>query len=144
MRKIVHIDMDDTLLDFTGAYHQKRKENPGILYPQSQYGFFTGLQPFDGAIHYTNLLRGLFDVYILTRPSVMNPLCYTEKRVWVEKHFDLALCDKLIICPNKGLVKGDYLIDDKLWLHFEGEQLVFGSPAYDTWEKVYQYLKDKV
>jgi len=42
----------------------------------------------------------------------MNPLSYTEKRVWIEKFFGIDFVEKLIICSNKGLVKGAFLIDD--------------------------------
>ena len=52
------------------------------------------------------------EVYILTAPSVRNPFSYTEKRLWVEKYFDLDLYRRLIISPYRGLLKGDLLIAD--------------------------------
>ncbi len=36
-----------------------------------------------------------------------------EKRVWIEKYFGLEFTEKLIISANKGLLKGDLLIDDQ-------------------------------
>ena len=76
--------------------------------------FFKQLEPLDGAIEVVNYLRSVdtLDVYILTAPSVLNPHSYSEKRIWIENHFDLKFCEKLIISSNKGLLKGDILIDD--------------------------------
>ena len=42
-KKIVYIDMDDTLCDYKGAFIKKAIENPGIQFPQSIYGFFANL-----------------------------------------------------------------------------------------------------
>lgn len=139
-RKIVYVDMDDVLCDYVTERNKKLLENPDILYPQSQYGFFTNLEPIEGAIEGVNYLRTKFDVYILTRPSYKNPLCYTEKRIWIEKHFGLEFCKNLIIAYDKSLLRGDYLIDDVRWDDFEGKQLLFGSDEFKNWEKVKEYF----
>lgn len=132
--------MDDVLCDYVAERNKKLLENPDILYPQSQYGFFTNLEPIEGAIEGVNYLRTKFDVYILTRPSYKNPLCYTEKRIWIEKHFGLEFCKNLIIAYDKSLLRGDYLIDDVRWDDFEGKQLLFGSDEFKNWEKVKEYF----
>lgn len=84
------------------------------------------------------------DLYILTAPSVKNPLCYVEKREWVEKYLGMEMVERLIISPNKGLNKGDYLIDDNDYGRgqelFEGELIKFGSEPYADWEAVVEYL----
>jgi len=53
----------------------------------------------------------------------------------------------LIISPNKGLNKGDYLIDDndsgKGQENFEGELLKFGGKEFGDWAKVLAYFKTK-
>ena len=139
-KPILYIDMDDTICDFVSEYNRMRKLQPQEKYPQSVKGFFLSLKPLKDAIESVNILREKFDVYILTRPSYKNPLCYTEKRLWIEEYFDLEFCQKLIICPNKDLLIGDYLIDDMPWPGFKGEQLQYGKPPYETWEKVLNYL----
>lgn len=60
-------------------------------------------------------LRGetKFEVFILTAPSVLNPLSYTEKRLRTEKHLGFEWCSHLILSPNKFLFKGAILIDDR-------------------------------
>ncbi len=129
--------MDDTLCDFRGAFN--RSKTPELIYPQSKYGFFLGLKPINGAVDAFIKLSKHHDVYILTRPSIKNPLCYTEKRIWVENHLGMEACERLIITPNKSLNKGDYLIDDVKW-EFEGKQLLFGSEQYPDWESILKYF----
>ena len=111
-KKIVYIDMDNTLCDFRTAYLKALVNNPTQKYPQSEYLFFLNLKPIPNAIEAYNWLKERFIVKILTRPSVRNPLCYTEKRAWVEKYLGLDECENLILCCDKTLLKGDYLIDD--------------------------------
>jgi len=146
MKKIVYIDMDDVLCDFTGAYKKARLNNPKMQFPQAEFGFFTNLKAIGGAVEAVNSLINSerYDAYILTAPSIKNPLCYTEKRIWVEQQFGLEFVNKLIISPNKSLLKGDFLIDDNIQGKgqegFEGEVLQFGSKTYPTWATVLAYL----
>lgn len=148
MQKIIYVDMDDVLCAFSKRHAEEIAQSPEIVYPQSQYGFFRGLDPIPGGIEAINTFQALeqFEVYILTAPSVLNPLCYTEKRLWVEDHFDFNMASRLIISPHKHLSKGDYLIDDNLsgkgQERFEGKLLHFGSEAYPNWERVMAYFKE--
>ncbi len=129
--------MDNTLCNFSKEYYRLKSDT--CYYPQSQYGFFRNLEPMEDAIVSYKTLEEHFDVYILTAPSVHNPLCYTEKREWVEKHLGFDVCKKLIISPNKALFKGDYLIDDNIHEGFNGEHIHFGTD-FKNWEAVLDYL----
>ena len=134
--------MDDVMADFKRGHSKALKKSPDNKYPQSEYGFFMNLKPVHNSKNVINWLMGhpKFDVYILTAPSVMNPLCYTEKRLWIEKHYGMGMVDKLIISPNKGLNKGDYLIDDNIsgkgQENFEGTLVHFGSNEFPDWMTV--------
>lgn len=136
---IVYIDMDDTLCDYQDGYRRMQARYPGLAYPQSVEGFFLGLEPMPGAIEAFRYLwnKDAFAVYILTAPSVINPHSYTEKRLWIERHLGLDVAYRLILCPNKGLLKGDILIDDhthgKGQEHFNGTIMQFGSDRYPDW-----------
>lgn len=132
--------MDNTLCDYSKAHKEALENEPESIYPQSQYGFFSNLTPIDGAIAAYHKLGEKFEVYILTAPSFLNPLCYTEKRVWVEKHLGMAATPHLIICKRKGLLKGDFLIDDFSYPEFEGKQLLFGKAPFENWSKVLDYF----
>lgn len=148
-KKIIYVDMDDVLCNFKDAYQKALLTRPEIIFPQSQPGFFENLKPIENSLQAVNFLNSIkkFSVYILTAPSVRNPLCYTEKRLWIEKHFNIDMARKLIISPNKGLSKGDYLIDDhesgKGQEFFEGKLLHFGSDKYSNWNGVIQFFKNK-
>jgi 5'-nucleotidase len=138
--KRVYIDMDDTICDFMGPFKTGEYKSK---FPQSKVGFFLGLEPLDFAIEGVKLLQTKYDVWILTRPSIKNTNCYTEKAEWVKKYFGEQMLEKLILCPDKSLVKGDYLIDDDCkhgQPEFEGEWIPFGTEKFNTWEKIIEYL----
>jgi len=140
--------MDDVLCDYSHSFNYINKTY-GIKYPQSHYGFFRKLKPKEGAIESANFLyqQDIFDVYILTAPSVHNPMCYTEKRVWVEENLGMDFVQRLIISPNKGLNRGDYLIDDhdtgRGQEGFQGKFIHFGYGDFPDWNAVMKFFKEK-
>lgn len=143
-KKIVYVDMDGVLADFDSIYRQRLKENPTHLYPQSEWGFFLNLPTIKDSIESFRILEEWFDVWILTRPSVRNPICYTEKAVWVREKLGIQIQEKTIMCTNKSLLRGDFLIDDALehgQTEFQGELIHFGSEKFPDWKSVVAYLE---
>ncbi len=144
---IVYVDLDDTLADRKKAMQVAMEVNPDMRFPQAEYGFYSSLPLIEGARDAMDwLLRSeKFTPYILTAPSIMNPFSYTEKRVWVENVFGIQMVKRLIISPNKGMLIGQYLIDDKSTGHgqenFVGELLHLGSDAFPSWGRVIDFLK---
>jgi len=142
-KKTVYIDMDDVLCDFEGSKQRALSKEPRILFPQSQFKFFENLPPIDGAVESYKKLKEKYEVFILSRPSVHNPLSYTEKRIWIEKYFGFKECERLILSCDKTLLRGDYLIDDlpqhglltPIW-----EIIPFGSAKFPSWQSVLNYL----
>jgi 5'(3')-deoxyribonucleotidase len=50
-----------------------------------------------------------------------------------------------IICTNKSLLKGNYLVDDQIehgQKEFEGKHLHFGSESFKDWNDIKYYLLD--
>lgn len=145
---IIYVDMDGVLCDFQKSYKTALTLNPEQIYPQSQIGFFKNLPPIKGAVKALEYLSSqkLFDVYILSAPSIKNPHSYTEKRLWVECYFGLEMVKKLIITNYKGLNEGDYLIDDfkqgRGQESFKGKIIHFGSDDFPDWEKVLTYFNN--
>jgi hypothetical protein len=141
----IFVDMDGVLCDFHGAYKTALINNPDIKYPQSQYGFFSSLDMIPNKYNY---LSKFFDVRILTSPSAMNPMCYTEKRSWVEQHLGLDAALNMIISPDKSIVGGenDYLIDDldnherSRQQDFNGTLIHYGSEEFPDWIAVSKYF----
>lgn len=146
--KIVYFDMDDVMADFTGASVAALRAEPGIQWPQSQYGFFENLEPIPGSIECFKKIDSIEGVkaLILSRPSVLNPLCYTEKMLWVKKHLGQEYVDRLILSCHKQLSIGDYLIDDQApsWEGFQGELIHFKSESFPNHEAVLEYLLPKL
>ena len=142
MPNVVYIDMDGVLCDFEGAITRDNEVYPDIAYPQSLEGFYRGLEPIKGAVQAMGALlkAECIEPYILTAPSVYNPLSYTEKRLWVEDHLDFEWVERLIISPDKSLLIGDILIDDHIkgrgQDRFKGKFIHFGSSSFPNWASV--------
>lgn len=143
-RKRVYVDMDGVLAEFYNTAKKFLKENPQQPFPQSRWGFFLALPEIPDAIESFKELSKNYDMWILTRPSVKNVNCYTEKAQWLLDHIGGDILNRTIMSCDKSLVKGDYLIDDQLeygQTEFEGKLLHFGSPDFPDWIAVVKYLK---
>jgi 5'(3')-deoxyribonucleotidase len=144
-KKIVYVDMDDTLVDYRGAHHKAFQACPDMRYPQSQYGFFVNLEPLKDAVWAYHELEQMAEVHILTAPSWMNPMSYAEKRVSAEKLFGKHAAHDMIITEDKSLLIGDVLIDNERYKNgqnqFRGRLLLFGSPEFVDWKQTIEYLK---
>ena len=135
--------MDGVLCDFRSASKKEIQENPKQPFPQSRWGFFLRIPEMDGAIESFNLLKDKYDIWILTRPSTKNINCYSEKAQWISDHLGVEMLSKLIISPDKSLVKGEYLIDDENNANqdkFEGVWIKFGSNKFPNWKIVTNWL----
>lgn len=141
--KRVYVDMDGVLCDYYKAHVKSVKEFPEQKYPQAQWGFFLKLEEVENSISSFRKLQEKYDVWILTRPSFRNVNSFTEKAQWVWDHLGYDVVEKTIMCGDKSLLKGDYLIDDMSGAgqeRFEGEWIHFGSDKYPNWNKVIEYL----
>ena len=137
------IDLDNTACNYSKAHAEQIKREPGIKYPQSQYKFFEDLEPIDGFIDAYFKLKEHYEVYILTRPSILNKLSYTEKAVWVEKHLGKDEVERLILSCDKTMVVGEYLIDDfkqEGILRPRWEQIMFGSKQFPDWKTILRHF----
>lgn len=144
----IYVDMDDVLCNYTQGFIDARDLNPAIDFPQQIPGFFQSLKPIEYALESMELLRFNKDLelYILTAPSTRNPHSYTEKRLWVEEYFGYEFTKNLIMSSNKGLLKGDLLIDDhdcgRGQEDFEGEFILFGSSRFPGWPSIINYINE--
>lgn len=141
---IVYVDMDGVLCNYLAMHEGMKKLAPAQRFPQSHEHFWVHLKPIEGAKIAINKLRKAHDVYILSGPSTRNPGSYSGKRIWVENHFDRDMCERLILCNYKGLLKGDILIDDNVrgkgQENFDGKLIHFGSERFPNWKKVLKEL----
>jgi 5'(3')-deoxyribonucleotidase len=82
------------------------------------------------------------DVHIASKP-IPNGFCPSEKFEWVAEHLP-ALLKKTHLVQDKGLLLGDYLVDDDLrWKpRFRGHMFHFNSDKpQDCWKSILEYMK---
>lgn len=148
MKKILYVDMDNVLVDFSQELEKRKlvKKEEIDEFVDGTEGLFLELKPMPGAVKAFNFLAKHFDTYILTTAPWKNKSAWTDKRIWVEKYLSGAGIKKLIITHNKGLNKGDYIIDDRLAKgvdKFEGEHIHFLTEKFPDWKSVLDYLCQK-
>lgn len=152
MKKILYIDMDNTLVDFKSKlagidpvalaqYEGNEDEIPGI---------FALMPAMPGAIEAFRELSTLFDTYILSTAPWKNPSGWQHKVEWVHLHLGITegtpAYKRLILSHHKYLNRGDFLIDDRPNHNgadkFEGEVIPFGGEDFPDWPSVVAYLKN--
>lgn len=147
MKKVIYIDMDDTIADFWGHPAFKGMEPTEFaVSAMFEPGFFENLEPIKGAhAGVRALIRLGYDVQILTQPVAESAHSYSEKVKWIGKHFP-DLIFKINMTQDKGLFKGDYLIDDnwKKWkVKFErngGKFVHFDHHRPNYWDFIVDYF----
>lgn len=106
-------------------------------------GWFEDLEVTEGASDGVNqLVEAGVDIWVCTKPLESNPTCRDGKAAWLRKHFP-DLEHKLILAPDKSLVRGDVLLDDAP-VHSqievaEWDAVVFSLPfngAGSVWESL--------
>ena len=86
-KKIIYIDLDNTMADYLTAAKER-----GISPSEAKRipGFFESLKPIPGAIEAYNELNKYFEVYILSTAPWSNPFSLVEKMNWVKKYLPCA------------------------------------------------------
>ena len=144
----IYIDMDHTFCDFNESLDYWRKRaltDVEKTWPWSMKGFFESLLPMEGAIEFWNKWKDEVDIWFLTRPSVPNRQCYTEKANWIYKYLGNEGLEKLILCTQKDLLIGDILVDDDArcgQTTFRGAWWQFGSDKCPDWKSVDDQLTE--
>jgi 5'(3')-deoxyribonucleotidase len=148
-KKIIFIDMDDTIADFDGVFKEAGVPcNEFEVHKMYEPGFFFKLKPLPGALAGVRALMRLgYDIHILTQPVAESAHSYSEKVQWISLHFP-DLVSKVHMTQNKGLFVGDYLIDDneRKWKEkFEangGKFIHFVHSNRHMWDYIVQQFKD--
>ena len=84
--KIVYVDMDNVLVDFTSGIAQLSEETKTAYAGRLDEvpHIFSLMQPMPNAIESYNLLANHFDTYILSTSPWENPTAWHDKIVWVK------------------------------------------------------------
>jgi 5'-nucleotidase len=135
-KKILYVDMDNTLVDFTARLDgidpilQERFKGRADELP----GLFALMPPMPGALEAFRELATSFDIYLLSTAPWANPSAWQHKVEWVQLHLGMdegtPAYKKLILSHHKNLNRGDFLVDDRPCPNgaagFEGELIWFG------------------
>lgn len=134
-KEIILIDMDEVIVDFYS--------HPTLKIPKDEYnhpnmfeeGYFRNLKPLPGAIKAVRKLinSNEYDVYIATKPVAELPYSYSDKVRWIKEYLP-ELESKIILAQVKGMLKGDYLIDDtpENAKGFDGEFIHFDRSIFSV------------
>ncbi len=148
MKKILYVDMDNVLVDFSSGIARTDeaivKEYEGRL--DEVPGIFGLMEPMKDAVESFRLLAERFDTYILSTSPWENPSAWSDKLLWIKKHLGTSAYKRLILTHHKNLNIGDFLIDDRTKNgadRFSGELILFGSDKFPDWPSVIAYLKTK-
>ena len=149
-RKTLYIDMDGVVASFEpmADFHAEklgitRKEFTDRKLYRDIEGFYLDLQLIPGSKEAIEKLDKVYDIIFVSAPSWGNIHCFTEKRIWIEKHFGKWVEKKMDLSFHKGHYIGHYLIDDRKKYgagEFMGEHIMFGSEPFQTWKEVENYL----
>jgi 5'(3')-deoxyribonucleotidase len=149
MKKILHFDMDNVLVDFVSGIDQLTKEE--LIQYEGELdnvpNIFGKMLPMEGAVEAFKLLSEHFDVYLASTAPWGNPSAWIDKVEWVQKYLGVEAFKRLTLTHNKNLLIGDYLIDDRLANgagEFEGEHIHFGQERFPNWNAVVEYLMKNV
>jgi len=148
-KKIVYVDMDNTIVDFKSGIEKLSKEDQEKFkddfdkHPE----IFALMEPIDGAIKTLKELNKYFDLYILSTAPWDNPNAWKQKRDWIEKFFgkgeENIFYKKVILSHHKDLNNGDILIDDRPnngAENFKGSWIHFATDDFPDWDSVFQKL----
>lgn len=118
-------------------------------------GWFRSLPPTPGAQEGLTKLEKYADVWVCTKPLEANPTCRDEKAAWLVEHFGKRWEKKLIVTPDKSMIRGDILLDDAprpewyaraSWtpviftMPWNGEGSQWGDRPHWTWGDPYSEL----
>lgn len=143
-KPIVYVDMDGVLCDTEERVKEMKAKGVKDHEIYSKTETFKDLPPIKGAIEAFKKLQDKYEVYVLSTAPWSNPEVWAEKRRWVQENLGKDAKKKLILSHNKGLMRGEYIIDDRDAngvADFEGEHIQFGSERFPDWESVLHYLK---
>ena len=148
-KKVLYIDLDGVVADFETLAVEKAKElnitkedfTYGKLYRKKD--FYLNLPLMLGAKEALEKLDEKYYIVFLSAPSWGGIDSFSEKRIWIERHFGNKYEKRMDLTFHKGHYMGHYLIDDRAKYgasDFIGEHLMFGDENYPDWDSILKYL----
>ena len=135
--------MDGVISDFKLACELQALDKKQMYAPDKHLDFSQNPVMF-GAKEAVEELEDMgHDLYIASTPPWRQPKAWTDKRLWVDKHFP-TLRRKVVLTHHKNLLIGDVLIDDTNYRgqpDFKGRWIHFGQNGLG-WKETLQIIID--
>ena len=153
-RRIICVDMDEVIADALGEhllrynrefgesltttdlrgrwlsdYVPTDRQDAVVEFLRSE-DFFAVLDVMPESQRVLKRLQGEYEIFIATAAMEV-PSSFDAKFKWLERHFPFIPPSHIVFCGDKGILRGDFLIDDnpRQLRRFQGEGILFGSPA---------------
>jgi 5'-nucleotidase len=150
--KRVLIDMDEVIADPMGEMMEWYKNNYGAEadrnkmlggswvrgFPEEHQqlirerlfspGFFRNLPVMEDSQHVLKEMNEQYEIFIVSAATEF-PNSLKDKLEWLLEHFPFFSWKQLVLCGDKRMVQGDYMIDDheRNLKHFTGKPYLFTS-----------------
>jgi 5'(3')-deoxyribonucleotidase len=151
--KRIAIDMDETIADTLGRHIILYNEAFGasiaredltetglwrVVPPEHREaldamvhaaGFFADIDVMPDSREVIEELTARYEVFI-TSSAMEVPNSFTEKFIWLKRHFPFIPPSHIVFCGDKSILATDFLIDDnsRHFLRFQGEGILFSAP----------------
>lgn len=113
-------------------------------------GFFRNLSVMKDAVEVLRAINDRYELFIVSAATEF-PNSLREKYDWLEEHFPFITWRQLVLCGDKRLIHGDYMIDDHVrnLKHFNGKKLLYTSAhnlniteyeRLNNWEEAAKYF----
>ena len=91
-------------------------------------GFFRNLPVMDDAVDVLKEMNKRYEIYIVSA-AVEFPNSLKDKHDWLLENFPYFTWKQLVLCGDKKMITGDYMIDDHLknLIHFKGKPLLYSA-----------------
>lgn len=151
MERVI-IDMDEVIADPMGAmiaWYEKEHGLPVDFskmkgswlpgFPEQHHkmirerlyetGFFRSLPVMKDAVDVLKEMNQRYEIFIVSAATEF-PNSLKDKLDWLLEHFPFFTWKQLVLCGEKRMVYGDYMIDDHVrhLQHFNGKKYLYTSP----------------
>lgn len=108
-----------------GFPEQHRKIVLERLYSE---GFFRNLPVMDDAQDVLKEMNKRYEIFIVSA-AVEFPNSLKDKHDWLLEHFPFFTWRQLVLCGDKRMIHGDYMIDDHVrnLVHFPGKKYLYAA-----------------
>ena len=153
MKERIIIDMDEVIADTMGGMISWYKGEHGRdinfedaiggswlrIFPLEHHslikerlyslGFFRSVPVMENSIEVLREMNQRYEVFIVSA-AMEFPNSLKDKLEWLLEHFPFLTWKQLVLCGDKRLISGDYMIDDHVrnLEHFNGKKYLFTSP----------------